>query len=86
MKMLATAALMSGLMVLAGAAPAVAAADAAKPPKEKKICHTEVMIGSIMPKSVCHTKAEWAQIDATNSDNAHQALEQPRGTEAERPR
>jgi hypothetical protein len=39
----------------AAAAPAAPAA----PVKEKKICRSEEVTGSIMPKRVCRTKAEW---------------------------
>ena len=52
----------------------------AAPPKEKKICRSEVMTGSIMPKSICHTKAEWAQIDATNAADARQFADRPRSS------
>ena len=36
------------------------AADPAK--KEKKICKNDAKTGSIMPKRVCRTKAEWDQL------------------------
>jgi len=36
------------------------AADPAK--SEKKICKNEAKTGSIMPKRVCRTKAEWDQL------------------------
>ena len=39
--------------------------DAASPKpavKEKKVCRTEDDTGSIVPKRVCHTKAEWEAI------------------------
>jgi len=46
-------------------APASAAAPEAKP--EKKICRRQEITGSILGgKPVCHTKTEWAQIDANN--------------------
>jgi hypothetical protein len=38
--------------------PAAPAAPAA-PVKEKKICRSEEVTGSIMPKRVCRTQAEW---------------------------
>jgi predicted secreted protein len=55
----------------AQAAPAPAAE---KPVKEKKICRQEDVTGSIMMARTCHTKEEWAQIDAANSRNAQHAL------------
>lgn len=64
----------SKLMALVAAAvvavPAMAqtADTTAKP--EKKICRrAEPATGSIMPaRPVCHTKSEWASIDAANAD------------------
>ena len=47
-------------------APAPAAALAAKPEKEKKICRREETPGSVMPTRVCHTKDEWVAIDKAN--------------------
>jgi hypothetical protein len=76
MKMLA-AGLFAGLSVLAGAA---FAADTPAPPKEKKVCRSVAVTGSIMSRSICHTKAEWAQIDATNAQSAENALNQRRGS------
>lgn len=55
--------------------PALAQTDpstpptAAKPVKEKKICRKEPVLGSSIPQSTCHTKAEWDQIDAANQQN-----------------
>jgi hypothetical protein len=48
------------------------------PPKEKKICRSEQVTGSIMPKRTCHTAQEWAAIDAQNQANANAALERAR--------
>jgi hypothetical protein len=57
-------------------APAIAAdtsADkSAKPAKEKKVCRRDMDTGSIMPKTTCHTAAEWVTIDAQNQQNADQ--------------
>ena len=50
------------------------AAAAVKPVKEKKICRQEDVTGSIMMARTCHTKEEWAQIDAANSRNAQHTL------------
>ena len=50
-------------------APAIAAdqdAKAEKPEKEKKICRKEAAMGSILQTHVCHTAAEWQQIDQAN--------------------
>ena len=47
------------------AAPATGA-TAEKPAEEKKVCRREETTGSIMTRRVCHTKAEWAQIDEPN--------------------
>jgi hypothetical protein len=49
-------------------------APAEKPAKEKKICRQEDVTGSIMPRRTCHTKEEWAQIDASNSQYAQHVL------------
>ena len=51
-------------------ASAQQAAPAAAPVKEKKVCRREMETGSIMPKSTCRTKAEWAAIDQANADAA----------------
>jgi hypothetical protein len=57
------------LAVFAAAAltsPAAAAdggTDKPAKPKQDKICVREDATGSIMPRMVCHTKAEWAQIN-----------------------
>jgi hypothetical protein len=40
------------------AAPAAPVAPST-PVKEKKICRSEEVTGSIMPKRVCRTQAEW---------------------------
>lgn len=54
------------------AAPALAQ-DAGNPApveaKEKKVCRRVTPTGSIVAKSVCHTKAEWKQIEEENSRN-----------------
>jgi hypothetical protein len=48
--------------------------------EEKKICRrAEPATGSMMGgKRVCHTKAEWAQIDAQNQANTDRALNRRR--------
>jgi predicted secreted protein len=45
------------------------------PPKEKKSCRREAVTGSIVSvRAVCHTKSEWAAIDADNAKNADAML------------
>jgi hypothetical protein len=74
MKMLAAAGLFVGLAGLAGSA---LAEDAPAPPKEKKVCRSEAVTGSIMARSTCHTKTEWEQIDSANARSARQMLDRP---------
>ena len=52
-------------------------ADTPEAPKEKKLCRSLEVTGSIMPKRTCHTKAEWAQIDAANAADARQFADRP---------
>jgi hypothetical protein len=40
----------------------------------KKTCRRDMATGSIVPKSICHTGAEWARIDSDNTRAADQAL------------
>ena len=40
--------------------------------KEKKICRTDSVTGSFIPKRTCRTAAEWQQIDAQNQADAQQ--------------
>lgn len=47
--------------------PADPAPDAAK---EKKICRSEEVTGSIFTKRVCHTKAEWVALEAERERGA----------------
>jgi len=54
-------------------APAAAAPDV-KPVKMHKLCRQDVATGSIMPRTTCHTKDEWAQIDADNQAQANREL------------
>jgi hypothetical protein len=68
------------------AAPLAAQTEAAaKPVKPKKICRSEIAVGSIMPRNICHTQAEWAEIDETNSDNARDTLDRPHAPSVQRP-
>jgi len=56
--------------LIAGAAQAQSAPSPAPAApaqqKVKKICRSEVDLGSILPKRKCHTKEEWAAINAAN--------------------
>ena len=58
---------------LAQVAPVTAAP--ATPAKEKKICRSEVPVGSIMAKRTCLTKAQWASLDGRRGDAAEKAIE-----------
>ncbi|MDE1915979.1 MAG: hypothetical protein KGJ57_07945 [Sphingomonadales bacterium] len=70
--------LTASLAIVAGAAlsfaqPALAEDAPAKPVKAKRICRVDPSLGSVMPRYVCHSKEEWAEIDkasAAASDNA----------------
>jgi len=77
------------LMALAAtvsfAGPAVAQTDAtppapaAAPVKEKKVCRRLDQTGSILgSRPTCHTKSEWAQIDAANARNADKTMDNSR--------
>jgi hypothetical protein len=45
----------------------------AKPAKEKKICRRDVATGSIMPRSVCRTRAEWDALTAQGQTDLDRA-------------
>lgn len=51
-----------------------------KPAKEKKVCRrSDVPTGSILGGSViCHTKAEWEQVDEANARGADDLLRRTR--------
>lgn len=42
---------------------------APSPAAEKPICRREVATGSTLSKRICHTKAQWAAINADNAAN-----------------
>jgi predicted secreted protein len=70
------------------AAPALAdnSSDAAKPPKDKKVCRREPVTGSIVPfRSVCHTRDEWASIDSDNARSVDNTLGNSRPSGGSRP-
>lgn len=48
----------------------LAAKDKKPVDPNKRVCRSEVPTGSRMSKSICHTAAEWAQIDADNAATA----------------
>lgn len=58
------------LTTLAMAALAVPAVAKDKKPvdPDKKVCRREQVTGSVLAKSVCHTAAEWREIDQKNAD------------------
>ncbi|WP_206240042.1 hypothetical protein [Novosphingobium terrae] len=47
------------------------AAPAKPAVKEKKICRQDDDTGSIVPKRTCHTKAEWAAIEAAAANSTN---------------
>ena len=54
-------------------------APAPKPVKEKKVCRRLEQTGSILGSAaICHTKSEWAQIDAANARNAGRIMDDSR--------
>lgn len=46
--------------------------------KDKKICHSEEVTGSMFPKHTCHTKAEWAAIEEERERSAQQMQDRSR--------
>lgn len=55
--------------VLTPAAPALAGDKDSKPPKAKKICKTQELTGSRMPKRTCKTQEQWdAEAERNNGD------------------
>ncbi len=61
--------LMMAALALQAAQPAPTVAS---PKKEKKVCRSDVATGSHLPHSVCHTRAEWNDLDnASGQDRDH---------------
>ncbi len=60
----------------AAATPAVQPAATPDAAAEKPICRRETPVGSHLIKRVCHTKAQWATINATNAQDTDTALRQ----------
>jgi predicted secreted protein len=67
---LVTAAALSAMIV----ATPVLAKDKKPQDPNKRICRSEVPTGSMMSKSVCHTRAEWQSIDEQNQAATDQAI------------
>ena len=58
---------------------AVVSADA-ETAKEKKVCRRQIPTGSVMPKTVCRTKAQWEAL----TDKAQRDLDRTRDIERSR--
>ncbi len=72
-KMMALAAAVSFTLPLAAQ---TGDSTTATPKKEKKVCRRLEQTGSFLgSRPICHTKAEWAQIDEANNSNAGKALD-----------
>jgi hypothetical protein len=46
--------------------------------EEKPVCRREAPVGSNLTVRVCHTKADWRTIDATNGESATTVLSERR--------
>ena len=57
---------------------ASAPVTAPTPAAEKKICRSEVPLGSIRTKRTCLTKSQWAALHAQNGASAERAIESVR--------
>ena len=70
--------------LVAMAAPAAAldnsGSTAEKPVKEKRVCKSETGTGSIMPKRVCRTKAEWNALTEQSQGNLQRSQDVSRST------
>lgn len=80
MRIILITALLAALPVTATAKAPENTASAEKPEAERKICKREVSTGSIMARQTCHTKAEWAQLEARGKSD----LERTRAMERSR--
>ena len=83
--------LLASLMLMSFAAPALAqsteaalAAQKGEPAKEKKVCRRDVATGSIMPRRICLTKAQWAEIGEQSQDSVDRFRHRPTSN-SERP-
>lgn len=64
-------------IALASSTPAMAkekGAEAAQVNPDKKVCRYDGATGSMMRKRICHTSAEWKQIDDANAANAREMV------------
>ncbi len=59
---------------LIAAMPAQADDAAAKPEKPKKVCRRMESTGSYLPRIVCHTSAEWADIEKQTATDTERQL------------
>ena len=71
--------------VLAIAAAPASSQEAApqpieRPVKERKICKSEVGTGSIMPKRICRTKADWDALTEQSRGNLERTQRVDAGT------
>lgn len=66
--MFTTLLLATALQAVPAAAPALEA--------DKKICRRVVATGSIMPRTKCRTRTEWAALDAAANEAAERAIDQ----------
>ena len=56
----------------------VAAKDKKPQDPNKRICRSEVPTGSMLGKSICHTRLEWAAIDNQNQTNTDSMMQSQR--------
>ncbi|MCU6455244.1 hypothetical protein LPN01_14250 [Sphingomonas sp. A2-49] len=54
-------------LLLAAVPQASATPSPAVPKADKPVCRREVPTGSTLQQRVCHSRAEWAAIDAANA-------------------
>jgi len=76
MRLMLLAAVCGLSLTVPAAAQDSSTAAPAKPAKEKKICHLDTGTGSIVPKRVCHTRAEWAEIEKQNANSTDRYTDQ----------
>ena len=66
-------------MAAAAALPNSAVEQPPQQPAEKKICRRYIETGSrVKGQTICHTRAEWAQIDDKERSASERVLEQTR--------
>lgn len=47
---------------------------------DRRVCRREVVTGTIMQRSTCHTRREWAEIDEANRESVRRNVDS-RGTD-----